>query len=94
MWNVKVLELTLKLSFTNGVMLKEYSCWSNLANNFISTCYLGTDSADLKPFTRISCFSPGKFKRCAMLADTHDLAKQEKHITTAVVNSVHEPTSN
>ena len=48
-----VSEPTLKLSFTNGVTLNEYS-----AKTFTSFCCVGTDSVELKPFTRISSFWP------------------------------------
>ena len=83
-----VSEPTLKLSFTNGVTLNEYSWWSNLAEIFTSTCCVGTDSVELKPFTKISSFWPVKFKRCARPAETHEWVQQESHITRAVVTSV------
>ena len=85
-----VSEPTLKLSLTNGLTLNEYSRWSNLASTFTSTCCVGTDSVELKPFTRISSFRPVKFKRCARSAETHEWVQQESHITRAVVTSVYE----
>ena len=62
MGNSIVLEPTLKLSLTNCVTLNEFSWWSNLANTFTSTCCVGTDSLELKPFTRICSFWPVELK--------------------------------
>ena len=63
-------------------------------SSFISTCCMGTDFVELKPFTRISSFCPIKFKRCASPAETHERIKQESHVTRAMFTSVLEPISN
>ena len=92
--NVNGFGTNVQVVFDNGVTLNEFSRWSNLANMFTSTCCVGTDFVELKPFTRIFSFWPAKFKRCARPARTNEWVQQDSHITRAVVTSVCELISN
>ena len=53
--------------FDKGRNLERIFMVVDLTNKFTSTCCVGTDSVELKPFTRVSNFCPVKSKRLCLI---------------------------